>query len=394
MLAGDDGRVRQAGCRARPARPAADGNKSMIQPGSVRSATRISPAAACAPRGSVTTRTRPRRRRGSSRCRACARRPARAMSSPCVDTCSDVDRAAGLEAVGRRVVSPIALELRLPHGDQPTQVGGRRRPLDETEHLLDFEVEDVARIVERRRGVKLPAQLDDDQPDAAEQPCPLEAQVLAIAHPGRRVPEHPANASRRNGCQHERRRTRASATERASTGCRNRRRASTRGRRPNAGAGCGSSRSVGLSSFSSSRQRSPNLSRYAAKLGRGTPARRSLALDRSGAPSRSAVDERRPLPRCEPASERIRATRFGADHPALAAQQVVAEGPALLAPLRRQLAAARRRRSSRRSRSRAARPSASDSFASSVAVTAGQLVGAKRVQIRAAPARGRRRVAA
>ena len=89
---------------------------------------------------------------------------------------------------GPSVVSP---ELALAQRRERAQVGRRGAALDKSQHFVDFEIEDVARVVEHIERVEPPADLEKDAADAAEQPRALEPQVFAIANPPLRVPQDP-----------------------------------------------------------------------------------------------------------------------------------------------------------------------------------------------------------
>ena len=183
-----------------------------------------------------------------------------------------------------------------------------------------------------------PAEFDEDPPHAAEESCPLESEILAIAHARARLAQHPAEDQR---AQRPARRTRPRPVLRIARGSRD-----SRSRWSPAAAvasrsaiwptdrksGSGSSWSVGLSSFSSSRQRSPNRSRYSQVAGGGCRARRSHFL--AGSRHRVVAEDGHEvgsgggdlghLPHAP--------RRLGADHPAFAAQQIVLQGSGVAAP--------------------------------------------------------------
>src|SRR5688500_2237418 len=103
----------------------------------------------------------------------------------------EANAAASLEPAGRRRLRCIAVELVTPQRHEAAQVGRRRTSLDEAEDLVHFEIEDVAGIVQETLRMEPASDLDEDAPDPREQPRPIEAQALAVAHGRARVQKDP-----------------------------------------------------------------------------------------------------------------------------------------------------------------------------------------------------------
>ena len=178
-------------------------------------------------------------------------------------------------------------------------------------------------VVEQIERVEPPAELDEDAADAAEQPRPLEPQVLAIANPPLRVPQHPREDHAPQGMRRPapprraaspRSRSRSAAEPDASDRLVPPAAASCCASEPTArNSGSGSSCSVALSSFSSLTVRSPNFARYSSVLARRSPAgRRARPGSRRACRESAAVDQlagsrrRRAAPAaaCEPRARR------------------------------------------------------------------------------------------
>src|SRR5262249_25789053 len=86
----------------------------------------------------------------------------------------------------------VTLELGLAQCDESFEIGRRSCSIHEAKSLVDFEIEDIARLLKQIERMETPAQLDEDEPYAAEKPGPLEAQVFTIAHSSSGMTQHPA----------------------------------------------------------------------------------------------------------------------------------------------------------------------------------------------------------
>ena len=230
-----------------------------IQPGSVWRATRISPGASASSARIAITRAL-----AVHHARAAAGAAARRAASPAAGA-----PARRRVAHGRRCAAPRTVKRSGGSGRSaappsrpcaaPTsalEVGGDAEAFDRAEHLVDREDEDVARLVEQAERGELRAHGEEDAAHAAEQARALEAQILAVAHARLGPAEHRRASRRLSGLAGEQRveRCAARAGRVAARG-----RSARRPRRSPCSSGAGSSRSVMLSSFSSSVQRSPNL---------------------------------------------------------------------------------------------------------------------------------------
>ena len=252
-------------------RPAAAGN-SMTQPGSVRSATRISPRLTGACCGSRTSRTRPRTTPGQQPSRL--PRVALGSAPPAVAGADALPRCrrcrASRSGRGRRRQRRYAANSALRTATRPLRSAVVARCLDERQHLVDFEEEHVARRLQAdRSAASAPPEFDEDPRARAEDAaCARSAGSRGPRRARGRAAAPRRTPARRSGRPRSAPRDARFGTTRAESAGAGPRRVSggvgVRDARqlPDArSSGSGSSCSVRLSSFSSSRQRSPNASR-------------------------------------------------------------------------------------------------------------------------------------
>src|ERR1700683_658340 len=93
-----------------------------------------------------------------------------------------IDGTPGLEALVRSRKILERLEFPLSNSRESAQIGGGCRAVVEGEYLAQFEIEDVARVVQAPQSREAPAGLEKEPTNGAKQSRALEAEILPIAH--------------------------------------------------------------------------------------------------------------------------------------------------------------------------------------------------------------------
>ena len=102
-----------------------------------------------------------------------------------------IDRASRLEAFGGRRSDLVGGEFLFPYGRERAQISGCCRAVIEREYLSQFEIKDVARIIETSDRLQTPARFKEKPANRAKEARALKAKIFAIAHALTCLAHHP-----------------------------------------------------------------------------------------------------------------------------------------------------------------------------------------------------------
>src|SRR5450759_2682763 len=93
-----------------------------------------------------------------------------------------INGAASLKALGGSGTVSVSGEFLFPHHRKRTRIGGSCSAIVEGQNLAQFEVEDVARIVETTDGLQAATRLQEEAADGPKQSRAFESEILPISH--------------------------------------------------------------------------------------------------------------------------------------------------------------------------------------------------------------------